>query len=163
MRPGRGVQQLVEELLCAQDLLGGGSQEEMRLLVTQLLVRLLRGERRDARMAPREGRIADVVHYLHDHYAEPIDLATLSERFFISPFYLSREFKKHTGTTIIGYVNGLRVGRAERLLQETGASVSEISATVGFANVTHFNRVFRARTSMTPSQCRARDGAGELA
>ena len=159
----RAVQQVVEELLAAQDVLGDGSQDEMRLLVTQLLVRLLRGERRDARTAPREGRIADVIHYLHDNYAEPIDLATLSERFFVSPFYLSREFKKHTGATIIGYVNGLRVGRAERLLQETEDPVSQISAAVGFANVTHFNRVFRARTEMSPSQFRSRERTGATA
>ncbi|MCK6210781.1 AraC family transcriptional regulator [Georgenia sp. EYE_87] len=162
--PGlRGVSQVVEQLLATQDVLGDGSQEEMRLLITQLLVKLLRGEHRDARMAPREGRIADVIHHLHDHYAEPIDLTTLAERFFISPFYLSREFKKHTGTTIIGYVNGLRVGRAERLLQETEDPVSQISAAVGFANVTHFNRVFRARTAMSPSQFRSRERAGATA
>ncbi|GAA4288071.1 AraC family transcriptional regulator [Georgenia daeguensis] len=163
VRPGRGVQQVVEELLAAQDVLGDVSQDEMRLLVTQLLVRMLRGERRDARTAPREGRIADVIHHLHDHYAEPTDLATLAEKFFISPFYLSREFKKHTGATIIGYVNDLRVGRAERLLQETEDSVSQISAAVGFANVTHFNRVFRARKDMSPSQCRALERTGRSA
>jgi AraC-like DNA-binding protein len=163
VRLGRGALQVVEELLAVQEVLGDRSQDEMRLLITQLLIRLLRGERRDARMAPREGRMADVVHYLHDHYAEPIDLASLSERFFISPFYLSREFKKHTGTTIIGYVNGLRIGRAERLLQETKHPVSQISAAVGFANVPHFNRVFRARTAMSPSQCRARNKADESA
>ncbi|MFH5821432.1 helix-turn-helix domain-containing protein [Georgenia sp. AZ-5] len=159
----RATQNVVEQLLAAQDVLGDGSQDEMKLLITQLLVKLLRGEHRDARLAPREGRIADVIHYLHDHYAEPIDLTTLAEQFFISPFYLSREFKKHTGTTIIGYVNGLRVGRAERLLQETEDPISQISTEVGFANVSHFNRVFRARTAMSPSQCRAREKTGETA
>lgn len=159
----RAVENVVEELLTAQDVLGDGAQYEMNLLITQLLVKLVRAERRDARLARRAGRIADVIHHLHDHYAEPIDLTTLAERFFSSPFYLSREFKKHTGSTIIGYVNGLRIGRAERLLQETDRPVSRISAEVGFANVSHFNRVFRARTGMSPSQCRAREKVREQA
>ncbi|SDQ16710.1 MULTISPECIES: AraC family transcriptional regulator [Actinopolyspora] len=167
VRPGgeslRAVENVVEELLTAQDVLGDGAQDEMRLLVTQLLVKLMRAERRDARLARRAGRIADVIYHLHDHYAEPIDLTTLAERFFSSPFYLSREFKKHTGSTIIGYVNGLRIGRAERLLQETARPVSRISAEVGFANVSHFNRVFRARTGMSPSQFRGREKARERA
>lgn len=167
VRPGganlRAVENVVEELLTAQDVLGDGAQYEMNLLITQLLVKLMRAERRDARLARRAGRIADVIHHLHDHYAEPIDLTTLAERFFSSPFYLSREFKKHTGSTIIGYVNGLRIGRAERLLQETDRPVSRISAEVGFANVSHFNRVFRARTDMSPSQCRAREKVREQA
>jgi AraC family transcriptional regulator, arabinose operon regulatory protein len=166
VRPGganlRAVENVVEELLTAQDVLGDGAQDEMKLLITQLLVKLMRAERRDARLARRAGRIADVIHHLHDHYAEPINLTTLAERFFSSPFYLSREFKKHTGSTIIGYVNGLRVGRAERLLQETDRRISQISAEVGFANVSHFNRVFRARTAMSPSQCRAREKAKDV-
>lgn len=149
------VRQVVDELLDVQDVLGDGGQEEMRLLVTQLLVKLQREERRDARVSAQGGRIAEVIHFLHEHYAEPIDLTTLAGRFYISPYHLAREFKRHTGATVIGYVNGLRIGRAERLLQETDHPVGRISSIVGFANVTHFNRVFRSRTSLTPSQFRA--------
>lgn len=166
MRPDAGglraVRHLVEELLAVQDVLGDGAQDEMRLLTTQLLVKLMRAEHRDARVARRGGRMAEVIHYLHENYAEPIDLGSLAARFFISPYYLSREFKRHTGATVIGYVNGLRIGRAERLLQETEDPVSHISAEVGFANVTHFNRVFRARTHLAPTQYRARAEDGAL-
>lgn len=151
----RAVRHVLDQLLAVQDVLGDGAQEEMCLLVTQLLVKLLREEQRDARVSPQAGRIAEIIHYLHEHYAEPIDLTTLAARVYISPYYLSREFKRHTGATVIGYVNGLRIGRAERLLQETEDPVGRIAGQVGFANVTHFNRVFRTRTRATPTQFRA--------
>lgn len=151
-----GVRGVVEQLLAAQDGTSESAQDEMRLLVTQLLVKTLDTKRRDARTKRREGRMADVLRYLHDHFTGPIELGTLAEQFFISPYYLSREFKKHTGSTVIGYVNRVRIGQAERLLEETSLPVCDIAAEVGFANVAHFNRVFRAQTGTTPSSVRAR-------
>ncbi|MFZ2481752.1 MAG: AraC family transcriptional regulator [Propioniciclava sp.] len=46
-----------------------------------------------------------------------------------------------------------------RLLNETSASVTEISKRVGFANVTHFNRVFKQVTGMSPMASRRSAGA----
>lgn len=157
-RPARdghaGVRGIIEQILAVQEQNGASSRDEARLLATQLLVKMLGAEKRDARTRQREGRTAELIHHLHDNFTEPIDLGTLAEHFFVSPYYLCREFKKHTGSTIINYVNGLRIGQAVRLLQETDETVASISSQVGFANVTHFNRVFRARMGVSPSSLR---------
>ena len=81
----------------------------------------------------------------------------LAEQFYLSPYYLCREFKKYTNSTIVQYINSLRVGHAQRLFVETDKSVTEISKIVGFSNVTHFNRVYRLSlihiSPTTPSRC----------
>lgn len=48
----------------------------------------------------------------------------------------------------------LRVSHAQRLLEGTDKSITEISSLVGFSNVTHFNRVFRSLTGKSPTQSR---------
>ncbi|MFC7376737.1 helix-turn-helix domain-containing protein [Brachybacterium sp. GCM10030267] len=149
------VRGIVDQMLHTQETLGESSQDELRLLLTQLLLVLLRQEEVDAATAARETRVARVIRHLHGHYTEHIELGELAERFFVSRHHLSREFRRHTGTTVISYVNDLRVDQARRLLQETELPVGRIAADVGFATVTHFNRVFRERTGSTPRAVRS--------
>lgn len=42
--------------------------------------------------------------------------------------------------------------RAERLLRDPRRSVTDVAATVGFARVSHFIRVFRSHVGRTPKQ-----------
>ena len=74
------------------------------------------------------------------------------KHFHISQYHLCREFKRYTSSTIVQYIHNLRVLHAQRLLQESDYSITEISKRVGFSNVTHFNRVYKSVTGMFPSQ-----------
>ncbi|MFC0673380.1 helix-turn-helix transcriptional regulator [Brachybacterium hainanense] len=155
-RPGAAdastVSLIVRRMIQLQEGLGDRAQDEMGLLLTQLLVVLQRQQEIDAIAAEREARAAAIIRHLHEHYTEHIELEDLAEIFYVSRFHLAREFRRHTGTTVISYVNALRVDQARRLLQETERPIGEISAQVGFRNVTHFNRVFRDRTGITPRE-----------
>lgn len=156
------VRALVDQLLYTQEELGERSQDEMRLQLTQLLLLLRRQQDVDAATAARETRIVRVVRHLHEHYREHVDLSELAEAFFVSRHHLSREFRRHTGTTVISYVNDLRVDQARRLLVETERPIGRIAEEVGFTTVTHFNRVFRERTGRTPRSIRAERPSGAL-
>lgn len=149
------VRALVDQMLHTQEMLGERSQDELRLLLTQLLLVLLRQEEIDAATAARETRVARVVRHLHGTYTEHIELGALADQFYVSRHHLSREFRRHTGTTVISYVNDLRVDQARRLLTESELPISRIAQDVGFTTVTHFNRVFRERTGTTPRHVRS--------
>ena len=125
----------------------------MYLLLNQLLIQLVRTVSDTAR-PEQESRITGILHYLQENYTETVTLNEIASLFYLSPYYLCREFKKHTNSTIIQYVNSLRISHAQRLFHETDKSVTEISKIVGFANVTHFNRIFKAVTGQSPSQHR---------
>lgn len=154
------VRALVDQLLYTQEELGERSQDEMRLQLTQLLLLLDRQQDVDTASAARETRIVRVVRRLHERYREHVDLSELAEEFFVSRHHLSREFRRHTGTTVISYVNDLRIDQARRLLVETEHPIGHIAEEVGFTTVTHFNRVFRERTGCTPRSIRAERPAG---
>lgn len=104
----------------------------------------------------RETRVTKVIQYIHNHYAEDISLKDLSERFYVSEYYLCREFKKSTKRTIVEYIRQTRIMNAKRLFMETDRNVTEVARETGFSNLTHFNRVFREIADVTPSEYRKR-------
>lgn len=149
------IRAIVEELLHVQNEQGARSQEEMALLLTRLLLVLDRQDQDAAGAVPTDESLAvRLLRHLHAHYMEPVSLDSLAQQFYVSRSHLSREFKRHTGATVVEYVNDLRVDQARRLLHETTMPISRIALDVGFSTVTHFNRVFRDRAGTTPRQLR---------
>lgn len=95
-------------------------------------------------------RILEVVEYINIHFKEPLSLSELSQHFFFSPFYLSRLFKKVTGFSLIEYINSIRVKEAQELLKNSDKKISDIALEVGYDNITHFERVFKQITNLSP-------------
>ena len=75
------------------------------------------------------------MHYIHRHFDENITLESLAERFYVSSYYLCREFKAYTNSTVIQYVNVTRIMNAQRRIMETDKSITEISREMGFSNL----------------------------
>ncbi len=98
--------------------------------------------------------IQKVTDYINENYADNITLDQLSDKFFISRAGLTRAFKNITGITIIQYLTIVRVRMACQLLKTTDYSITTISDSCGFGNVTYFEKVFRRLRGMTPRQYR---------
>lgn len=97
-------------------------------------------------------RMTEVAQYIERHHKEKITLDSVAEAFFISTWYLSRTFKKYMGIGFSGYVNNLRILSAQKLLENPKCTVTQTALTSGFDNITHFERVFRRLTGITPKQ-----------
>ncbi|MFC5529238.1 helix-turn-helix domain-containing protein [Cohnella yongneupensis] len=157
------VEQLFRKLTDEVKLQEDGFELSIRLLVTQLLLFVLRLKHADAPvtddpLSPTHRRIAEIVKYINANYDDKLPLPELSERFDMSPFYLSRTFKKVTGFTVVGYQNLTRVREAQALLARTDAKVTDISAQVGFEQFAHFNRTFKKITGTNPTRYRKWNG-----
>ena len=129
------------------------SDEYMTTQLNGLLLRAARKLKKPERVEKLD-RIGEVLHFIHTNFDKEISLEQLSQTFYLSPYYLCREFKKHTNTTIVQYLNVTRIMNAQRKLLETNHSITEISRETGFSNITHFNRVFKSITGVSPSQFR---------
>lgn len=99
-------------------------------------------------------KISEIVQYINEHYEQPLTLESLAAHFYISPYYLSRLFKKTTGFTYVEYVMTARIKAAQRLLRETKWKVSRIMQDVGFRDTAHFGKVFKKLSNCTPLQYR---------
>ena len=104
--------------------------------------------------SPTLDRMAEILGYLEEHYTEGINLAVLSEKFYISEFYLCRLFKEYTGRTVLAYVTDLRIRHAKKLLAASGEPVGRIARESGFGSVSAFGKAFRTQTGVSPREYR---------
>lgn len=107
-------------------------------------------------------KIHKITDYIHENYTNNITLESISQEFFINPSYLCRLFKEVTNSTIVEYLNQVRVKNAELFLTSTDKSIMEISQLLGFSSQTYFNRVFKNIMMLTPSQYRKQQFDREL-
>lgn len=98
--------------------------------------------------------IQKIKEYLDQNYAQKISLDDLGEMFFISPFYLSRQFKKFTGYTVKQYILNLQMGEAENLLVFSDLSIKEIALRCGYENLQYFYVQFKRFAQCTPVEYR---------
>jgi AraC-like DNA-binding protein len=99
-------------------------------------------------------RMSQAIQFIHDHAGEPLKMPDAAEIAGFSPGGFSRAFRRATGRSFSDYVIDLRLQEACRLLLETPHPVIEICFTAGFGNLANFNRQFRKRKGLTPTQFR---------
>ncbi len=83
---------------------------------------------------------------LTEHYAEKLTLTSIASQFYISPYYLSRLFKKTINLSLIEYINGVRIKAAQNMIEKTNESISSVAEKTGFMTSAHFRRVFKDAT-----------------
>lgn len=94
--------------------------------------------------------VNDILEYVHENYEQKIELNKLAEHFFIAPSHLARLFKKHTGSSLITYINKVRIQKACALL-DAGVSVKEAAEKTGYESLNNFYKYFKLYAGMTPA------------
>lgn len=94
------------------------------------------------------------IDYIENHYMQEISLNDLADFVHLNPEYLSRYFKKQTGTNIINYLTSYRLGKAAILIKETNEKIYEISLQVGFHNFAYFSKCFKDAYGCSPVEWR---------
>lgn len=97
--------------------------------------------------------------HIDRHFAEPLDLATLSGIAGLSKFHFLRLFKATYGRTPVAYLSERRVERAQDLLRATGLTITEVCHAVGFTSLGSFSSRFRELVGETPSEFQRRYAA----
>ena len=92
----------------------------------------------------------DVTKLLKGHIYDKITLEEISRQTFYSKTFLNGIFKKNTGMTIMKYYNMLKVQEAKKLLRRN-IPVAAIANQLNFESATHFTKVFKKYTQLTPT------------
>ena len=100
------------------------------------------------------GKAHRIARFIRENYNRPLSLASISEQFYISPWYLSRIFRQATGMRLMEYLNNVRIKEAQSLLRDSPMTVAEIAAHVGYGSQTHFGRIFRRIMGNSPLEYR---------
>ena len=87
-------------------------------------------------------------HHEIDAIKKVIAVAGIPER------TLKRRFKAATGSSLIEYIQNLRVEQAKHLLETCDTAIEEISATIGYLDTSFFRRLFKRLTGLSPGKYR---------
>jgi AraC family transcriptional regulator of arabinose operon len=103
---------------------------------------------------PVDGQTRRVVNFLSEHHDRQLTLERLAQMSGQSVARLTREFRRHTGTSVQVYLEDFRLNRARQLLARTTLSVKEISAQTGFQSPYYFSQRFKRKTGKSPRSYR---------
>lgn len=95
-----------------------------------------------------------VLHYIGEHYVEPLTLETVARALGVSRIHLSHIFSQQLRINFRQYLNALRIDRACYLLRNPAHSVSEVADLCGYGNSRTFHRAFLTQCLITPTQYR---------
>lgn len=96
--------------------------------------------------------VRDVYNYVQQHLSEPVNVPQMAKALYISKTGLSVKFKAETGLTLTEYVQREKIEEAKRLIKYTDKSLVAVSAYLGFSSQSHFSKVFKSFTGVTPKK-----------
>ncbi|WP_042167530.1 response regulator transcription factor [Paenibacillus gorillae] len=95
--------------------------------------------------------IQQLLANVHDNYAQPLSLKSLSQQYNIHPVYLGHLFQKETSETFTDYINKYRIDRAKEMLKDTQLKVQEIAMRVGYWETGYFYKQFKKYVGISPT------------
>jgi two-component system response regulator YesN len=103
--------------------------------------------------------IDTVKKYIYENYDRELSIDILAEKVYMAPSYLSHVFKKETGQNISKFIKSLRMEKAKQMLEDTHEKIVNISARVGYPNVSYFCKSFREYYGVSPQKFRDEEEA----
>lgn len=92
--------------------------------------------------------------YIEQHLAEDFGVETLAAHLYLNRTYFSKEFKNHTGVSVMDYIIQRRMERAAELIKEGQLPTEKIAGLVGYGDVKYFQRSFKKYTGHTVREYR---------
>ena len=149
------------EMPLIEEILNLWNQQDLELLphyLKILMIRLVRRmelRRRLQSTSPdTDIYVSELLHYISEHYREPLTLTDTAAAIGINPFRASRLLNDVTQSSFSDIINNYRLIDAEHLLRSTDMRVAEIADDCGFGSVSSFQRLFKENYRMSPGAYR---------
>lgn len=93
---------------------------------------------------------------IEDEYDDPPTLRAIARDVERNVCHVAATFRRIYGKSVGQYVRDVRIWRTRALLEDASIPLAEVAARGGFADQSHFARLFKRRFSMTPADYRRR-------
>ena len=133
-----------------------GADQLIKIGLEAFLINLVRNAQVTAGAVGQDAFAADSVQavrqYIDENFHTRIALANLCFLFGMNKTTLCRNFREAYGTTVLNYMNELRIQEAKSLLSKGEKSITEIADALGFSSVHYFCRLFKQYTQLSPTE-----------
>lgn len=147
--------------LCKElELDGGSNQLYAESLINTMAMHLLKHYSsrshsiKDFHSGLPKNKLQCAIDYINDNLEHNVTLEAIATSLELSSYHFARLFKQSTGLAPHQYVTKCRIERSKRLLANQELSYAEITYRLGFATQSHFIKVFRKYTGVTPKAYR---------
>ncbi|WP_159561016.1 YSIRK-targeted surface antigen transcriptional regulator [Streptococcus halichoeri] len=128
-----------EQCATVQDVLA--LRESAILLFTQKI----------GRMNTHSYTMARILAYIHKNLSQKLLIETIAKQFNFSEPSIRKLFRKEMSCSIQQYIRQKKIEEAKIMLKN-GATVTEVSNNLGYADAAHFSRTFKEVVGLSPKQ-----------
>ena len=154
---------MITAALRAGDALGSGNEERVGDFVLMAsIAQLCALISASPEVTESEGEIGrgppwsieELIAWIDEHYDESFSLDEVVRRCAMNTSDFSRRFKELAGSPLFEYLNRRRISRAALLLKNGELPVIEVAYSVGYNNLSFFNRYFLRLMGQSPTEYR---------
>jgi YesN/AraC family two-component response regulator len=99
--------------------------------------------------------LTHVLEYIERHInSYALSLQRIADEFDMSASTFSKMFKEKSGLSFKEYVDGLRISKAKKMLQDTNIPIERVASEIGYETVTSFYRWFKKHIGIAPGEYR---------
>ena len=130
-----------------------GYQEMLVILLRYLLILVHRQVTREHILKNEylDNEMDLAAQYFNDNYNNDLSIEEYANSRGMSVSWFIRNFKEYTGSTPLQYIVSIRITNAQRILETTTYTVTEIGHIVGYENPLYFSRIFHKQKGVSPS------------
>lgn len=134
--------------------------DAIRTSLLTLILSEVEAAGRGARPVRAPGVASEALRFIERSCLQPLTLKDVARAVHRTPAYVTTALKKATGRSAVQWIIACRLAEARRLLLHSDERVDIVAERVGYADATHFIRLFRRAYGVTPAAWRARQGRG---
>lgn len=131
-----------------------GCEQLVQLYMEQLLISLLRGNRRtvEIKKADSGTLLLRICDFLENNVEKKLTFNDVQKEFNTSASVIKRLFQNNMSCGIMEHFTRLKIDEAKRMIRENEYNFTEISERLGFNTPQYFTAVFRRLSGMSPSE-----------
>ena len=104
-----------------------------------------------SRLEVRNAHVMSAITLMQESLDEPLSMSEIADQLHVSKRQLERLFGRYLNCSPKKYYMDLRLQRAQKLLIQTDASVTDVAVACGFETLTHFSRLYKSAFGISPS------------
>lgn len=147
---------LFAELRGETSMSAARSELVQKSLLSLILAEIVRAASWSTMAGSRPSLVADALAFIERRCLEPISLRDVASAVARSPAHVTTALRLATGRSAVEWITAGRLAEARRRLLHTDELIEVIAERVGYADATHFARLFRRAHGMTPSAWRSK-------